>query len=231
MKKKLVMLLTICGSISLAACGEQGSGRGSLKDAEEIAVSDEVSETAQTEDKKETTEETEPEKPAASEEGRDTDPAPTEEPTPEAVESDDEPWVSGDLVFDTVDINGNAVTDEVIRGSKLVLLNLWEPWCGPCVNEMPDLQELYENYKDQGLIILGAYTTFQMDGDAKEIVDSIGITYPILKADDNLLSYEQDYVPATFLFDGSGNLLSSEPIAGSQSYRQWEKVVQENLPE
>ena len=140
-------------------------------------------------------------------------------------------YTPGDLVFESVDINGNIVTDEMIKGSKLVLLNLWEPWCGPCVNEMPDLQKVYLKYKDKGLLIIGAYTTFDMDGEAKSIVSSAGITYPIVKADENLYSYEQSYVPATFIFDGNGNLLDSNPVEGSRSYMEWDTIVSRYLPD
>ena len=74
---------------------------------------------------------------------------------------------NGQVAFDTVDINGNPVTDEILKDAKLVMLNFWEPWCKPCVSEMSDLQTLYEKYKDQGLVILGAYSTFEMQEDAE----------------------------------------------------------------
>lgn len=133
--------------------------------------------------------------------------------------------IDSDLVFDTVDIYGNRVTEDVIDGAKLILLNLWEPWCGPCVGEMPDLQELYDKYKDKGLLIIGAYTTFDMDEDARQLVEDYGITYPILKADDNLCELEQDYVPASYIFDGRGCFLEYEPIVGSRSYDDWEELI------
>jgi len=134
---------------------------------------------------------------------------------------------SDGLTFETVDVDGNQVTDEMIRGSKLVLLNLWEPWCGPCVREMPELQKLYQTYKDRGLLIIGVYTA---DG-AKEIVESSGVLYPVIQADKNLFSYEQNYVPATFLFDGDGKLLENDPIEGARSYDQWEAIVLKYLSE
>ncbi len=156
------------------------------------------------------------------------DPA-EEKITDEIKNTDDirveEEYEWGDFVFSTTDINGDKVTEEIMKDSRLVLLNLWEPWCGPCVNEMPDLQKLYEKYKDDGLLIIGAYATLDMSAEAKELVDSIGITYPIIKADDNIIGYEQDYVPATFLFDGRGNLLESGPVEGSRSYEAWEDII------
>lgn len=134
----------------------------------------------------------------------------------------------GTLVFDTVDINGNPVTNDIIKGSKVILMNLWEPWCGPCVKELSELEKLYETYKDRGLLILGVYSDSE---NAKEIVEDAGVTYPILQADANLYAYEQSYVPATFLFDKDGNLLETEPIEGSRTYEGWEEIVLEYLPQ
>lgn len=134
----------------------------------------------------------------------------------------------GSLIFDSVDINGNPVTNDIIKGSKVVLMNLWEPWCGPCVKELPELQKLYENYKDQGLLILGVYSDSEY---AKETIENAGVTYPVFKVDANLYAYEQNYVPATFLFDGNGKLLQEDPIQGSKSYEGWEEIVLEYLSE
>lgn len=135
----------------------------------------------------------------------------------------------GELIFDTVDFYGNNVTEDIISDYKVVLVNYWEPWCGPCVKEMPDLEMLYEKYKDSGLLILGVYTTFDMDEDVEYLIDEKGITYPILKADENLIKYEQSYVPATFIFDGYGNLLDENPVEGSRSYDDWESIILQYL--
>ena len=133
----------------------------------------------------------------------------------------------GTLIFDTVDINGNPVTNDIIKESKVVLMNLWEPWCGPCVKELPELEKLYETYKDQGLLILGVYSDSE---NAKEIIEDAGVTYPILQVDANLYAYEQSYVPATFIFDGNGKLLQPDPVQGSKPYEGWEEIVLKYLP-
>ncbi len=146
---------------------------------------------------------------------------------PEEEEYDVPTAVTGELQFETVDINGNTVTQDIILGSKVILLNLWEPWCGPCVNEIPELQKLYENYKESGLLIIGAYQDY--DDEAQWIVNDAGVTYPIVKVDSNLEKYEQSYVPATFVFDGNGNLLDSEPVPGAMNYDNWEAFVLQYL--
>ena len=133
------------------------------------------------------------------------------------------------ISFDTVDVYGNPVSSEMLSDHKLIMLNLWEPWCGPCVNEMPDLNYLYEEYKDKGLLIIGAYTTFDMDQDARDLVEEIGITYPIIKANASIYDLEQGYVPATYLLDNQGNLITDEPFAGANSYEGWEEIINEFL--
>jgi len=133
------------------------------------------------------------------------------------------------ISFDTVDVNGNPVSTDMIKDAKIVMLNLWEPWCGPCVSEMPELNQLYEDYKDKGLLIIGSYSSFDMDSDAKDIVNKISISYPIIKANKSINGIAQDYVPATYILDHNGNLITEEPLAGSKSYDQWEAIIREYI--
>lgn len=229
MKKIILVALTIC-TLTLCACASQAG----QESADTVSVPETVTSVSETENVTESLAEASVE--ASVEEVKEPE---IEEPEMEEPEADPAKenveavattgYEPGDLFFETVDIYGNPVTDEVIWGSKLVLMNLWEPWCGPCVREMPDLELLYEKYKDQGLLILGVYTSFDMDEDAKDVLDYCGTTYPILKCDSYLYAYEQDYVPATFIFDGNGYLLDSEPIPGSQSYEEWEEIILEYL--
>lgn len=147
----------------------------------------------------------------------------------EALEDDYPVGEGKNISFETNDINGATFSTEMISDAKLVMLNLWEPWCGPCVREMPDLNQLYEDYKDKGLLIVGSYSTFEMDSDAKEIIDRLGISYPIIKCNQSINSIAQDYVPATYLLDRNGNLITEEPFVGSDSYSGWESVILEYI--
>ena len=130
--------------------------------------------------------------------------------------------------FSTVDLYGNPYTSEDMKnsGATVVMVNFWEPWCGPCVGEMPELEQLYENYADQGLLILGVYSTQE---DAESVVEQNQITYPIIRADENLAQLESDYVPTTVFMDADGNLLSATQVIGSNDYETWETMVKSYL--
>lgn len=147
------------------------------------------------------------------------------------TEIDDNKASEETLKFSTLDINGNPVTEEIIKDAKLVLINFWEPWCGPCVGEMPELEELYENYSSQGLLILGVYSTEGMDDEVMQVLEECNTSYPIIRSDSNLQKYMTDYVPTTIFVDSDGNILSSEPIIGANSYSDWEEIVNMYLDE
>ena len=51
---------------------------------------------------------------------------------------------------ETADINGNTYTESVFSDYDLTLVNAFTTWCSTCVNEMPELEQLYQDMKDQG---------------------------------------------------------------------------------
>lgn len=141
----------------------------------------------------------------------------------ETVEND---AVQMQFSFTTTDIEGNSVSLQDYAGAKLIMINFWEPWCGPCVNEMPDLEKLYEEYGSDGFIILGVFSTTEMSEDAKDILKSCGTTYPILEYVDTLEQFTTDYVPTTVFLDQNGNVLTDEPIIGANSYSDWKQIIE-----
>ena len=111
------------------------------------------------------------------------------------------------------------------------MINMWEPWCGPCVGEMPDLARVYEEHKDEGLVILGVFSETSMDEDAAQVISDSGVTYPILRYSSEFDVFQTGYVPTTVFLTGEGKLLSAEPIIGSQSYADWNNKVMDLLEE
>ena len=125
-----------------------------------------------------------------------------------------------------MDINGDAFTVDDLKDARVVMVNFWEPWCGPCVGEIGDLAKLYEEYKDQGFLIVGAYSTEGQDEDVKSIIAENGVTYPIVKAGGNMDEFMTMYVPTTVFADGTGKIISAEPVVGANSYDDWKTVIE-----
>ena len=136
---------------------------------------------------------------------------------------------AGQLDFTTVDIDGNAFSASDLANAKVVLLNFWEPWCGPCVSEIPDLAKLYEEYKDQGLLIVGAFSENSMDDDIRSLIEENHISYPIVRAGGNMSNYMTNYVPTTVFADGTGKIISAEPEIGAHSYDEWKALIEDYL--
>lgn len=129
------------------------------------------------------------------------------------------------LRFSTTALDGSAVDESIFESKSLIMLNFWEPWCGPCVNEMPDLQKISEEYAEKGFLIVGVYST---DSGTEEIVESLGISYPIIKNCEAFDQFVTGYVPTTAFVDGEGNVIG-ELIVGGRSYEAWKEIIDEHL--
>lgn len=132
----------------------------------------------------------------------------------------------GDLfTFSTETIDGEAFTSDDIKDAKLVMINLWEPWCNPCVKEMPDLESIYQELKDEGFLILGVYSSTEMEEEARTVIEETGVTYPIIKMTPEFATFQTAYVPTTVFITGEGEVLLEDPIIGSNTHDTWASAV------
>ncbi len=139
-----------------------------------------------------------------------------------------------DITFSTYDvINKTDVDEDIFKGYKLTMVNFWEPWCGPCVSEMPDLEDLYEDLGSGtgDINIIGVYST---EEDAMEVLKMCGTTYPVLQYVSDFDSLQSGYVPNTVFFDGDGQIVESNIadydnclFVGSRSYDEWKQIIKE----
>ena len=81
--------------------------------------------------------------------------------------------------FSLADLDGNTVTLQQLKG-KVVLLNFWGTWCGPCRKEIPDFINLSKKYKQDGLEIIGVTLTSGPPENIKAFADKWGINYQLL---------------------------------------------------
>ncbi|MGC1509967.1 TlpA family protein disulfide reductase [Ketobacter sp.] len=89
----------------------------------------------------------------------------------------------------------------------VVMINFWASWCGPCREEMPLLQDLYQKYKKLGFTVYGVNVDFKPK-DAEALLESAKVTFPIGYDSKNKISelYKIDSMPSTIMVDRKGNM-------------------------
>ncbi|HZI48416.1 MAG TPA: TlpA disulfide reductase family protein [Pyrinomonadaceae bacterium] len=99
--------------------------------------------------------------------------------------------------------------------NKVVVVNLWATWCGPCRMEMPDLVKLNNEYKSRGLVVIGVATTYNerdnLDG-VKEFVKAQKVDYKVLWDDGTLAQplvqsvNGRNNIPQSFVISRDGKI-------------------------
>jgi len=91
---------------------------------------------------------------------------------------------------------------------KVVFLNFWATWCGPCRAEMPSMETLYNKYKDKGLEML-AVNCLEKETEVIAFMESNGLTFPTALDLEGRVSnsYGIQGIPTTFLLDRGGNIV------------------------
>jgi peroxiredoxin len=103
-------------------------------------------------------------------------------------------------------VGGSNLRLKEQRG-QVVLLNFWATWCGPCREEMPHLNRLYEKYRASGFLLLGV----NVDDDVHNAAgtsNKLGLQFPVLLDTDKKVSrlYQLSTMPSTVLIDRDGRV-------------------------
>jgi peroxiredoxin len=125
--------------------------------------------------------------------------------------------------FDTVDLDGKPQRLGDQKG-KVVLVNIWATWCEPCKSEMPKLDRLYQERKDQGLIVFGL-----SDEDVavqRKFLERMAVSYPLLTLKGQVPNLYRDIAryPAIFLIDRGGKLQAAP--SPDQPFEKVESAVE-----
>ena len=138
--------------------------------------------------------------------------------------------------FTTTSIDGEPVDYQVFSESKLTMVNIWATFCGPCIEEMPALAQLNNEFGDDFRIIGMVVDVTDMNGnilpnkkaEAEVIIQATGADYlhllPSKSLNSAYLSNVQA-VPETVFVDENGNQVGQRYL-GSRSKDEWQKIIE-----
>jgi cytochrome c biogenesis protein CcmG/thiol:disulfide interchange protein DsbE len=133
-----------------------------------------------------------------------------------------------DFTFTTYD--GSEFSLSAQRG-KVVLINFWGSWCGPCRDEAPELQALWDQYKDKGVMIVGV-GYLDTEREALKYLQEFHITYPNGADIGSKISgtYHTRAVPESYILDKKGNVVRyiPLPIKASDVSALFDQLLAEN---
>lgn len=112
--------------------------------------------------------------------------------------------------FTAKTVSGEDISSDLFKNSKLTVVNVWGSWCGPCVQEIPELQKLYESMKDKDVNVIGLAQDAGTDLDAvKEIIDKNKVTYQNIVPEGATEDFVMSLMafPTTFFVDSDRNIV------------------------
>jgi peroxiredoxin len=111
---------------------------------------------------------------------------------------------------------------------RIVLMDFWATWCGPCQLAMPGVQKIHERYKDMGVTVLGVNAW--ESGDAAAFMKQKGYTYGLLlNADEVAAAYGVTGIPAFFVVGPDGTILFAGTGYSPEQEAAVEKVITDHL--
>ncbi|RHW36053.1 thiol-disulfide oxidoreductase ResA [Neobacillus notoginsengisoli] len=130
--------------------------------------------------------------------------------------------------FNLKTLDGNVLELKKLRG-KAVLINFWATWCEPCKKEMPDIQEAYNQYKDQNFEIIGV--GFQeSEISINNFIQNYHLSFPVVidKSGEVINAYSVRFVPTSVFIDSEGTI--KRTYEGQMSRDQLDQWIKEILP-
>lgn len=124
--------------------------------------------------------------------------------------------------FTATTLDGQPVSLADLSG-KLVVLNFWATWCPPCREEMPYFNDVYEQYKDQGLVIIGI-NLGESEVAVRAFLQRTGVTFPVIIDQRDRLTRLYDVVPlpTTYVIGPDGRIRARVPgLVPRQQLEEW----------
>ena len=110
--------------------------------------------------------------------------------------------------YSAQNLKQQTVTLGKFTGEKLTVIDFWATWCKPCLQSMPELQTIYDEFKDRGVNFIGVSVDSPRNlSKIKPLAESLGVEYPILvdPNSDLMNRLKVSSMPTLLIFDAGGN--------------------------
>ncbi len=123
------------------------------------------------------------------------------------------------LIFVTTDVDGNEIDSaELFSRAEYTMVNCWASWCGPCVREMPEIEQMSGDFASRGGQVVGILMNGNTAGglsDGRAVIERTGVTYLNIVSNEDIDSQVDLFAyPTTFFVDSAGTVVG-EPIVGA----------------
>ena len=131
----------------------------------------------------------------------------------------------------TAEVNDGSTFSLTEQKDKVILLNFWATWCGPCVEEMPAFEKLYQEYGDQVAIL--AVNSMEDKGTVDQFIEEQGYTFPIAydEKGEIISKYPTDGIPYTLVIgkDGTVKKIYIGAKGAEQQYEEYKSAIDSEL--
>ncbi len=112
--------------------------------------------------------------------------------------------------------------------AALTMVNIWATWCPSCIDELPNIQQLYSAYYGRVQVVTILEDASAQTDSALQILNELGVTVPVIRCNKSVRAAfgahaDLTMLPVTFFVDSNGHILKT--VYNAQSYDKWCSII------